>query len=676
MHAPINPFHENYITETTSPADFVEVFSPLLLSETLDTLALFQPGNVVLIGIQGTGKSMVLSLLKPETRIAYAQKAGAQFPVPAQFSQFIGAGINLTRSGILDFGQRSIKPPLGDEEAQLPIYFGDFLNYWIIRDMIHSIKKFLAPGATAVVQELGLNSAVERLNEFAVRLAAKDCWFGYLQDVSDLASLEKSLTQRITAYRGFLNYNSTIPAEVASTKTSIGEPISVAVETLWDAEVVPDRVQFFIRIDQYEELAHLEEWSHEKGLYHNYRDVIHKLLGLRDPRVSYRIGTRRYAWPSRPQMLGTTAAIEELRNLKTVDLDQILRRQENRPWVFRRFAEDVFERRLRHAGYNAEKLKDVLGPPLSDEDRARLFAGKRPAHAIEVDDGWPTGVKEQLLRLADENPLSAKLGEAWVRQHLRRKGASLPKGQNLPWEAPEKKYWKKERINQALLQIAARRKQRMVWSGDEQILDLAAGNILAFVDLCQYIWAAWLRSLPKKKDTACSTEGQSPRIQEPYVQNEGIQQSSKQWYTKIRVETTGDSRLRFVTHLGSQFRNWLRDDKTMSSPGFNGFSVPLRELEEDPEIEKYLTEATAFGVLVERHHTSRTKGRGECHKWQLHPILCPFFDIPAVQTKEPKEVHVRHVREWLERADVFRPPSDQQQPTLFDMHEEHEEHGE
>ncbi|MCY2990861.1 MAG: hypothetical protein NTY19_23740 [Planctomycetota bacterium] len=669
MHAPINPFHENYITETTTPADFVEVFSPLLLSETLDTLAVFQPGNVVVVGIQGTGKSMLLSLLKPETRIAYAQKRATPFPVPEQFSHYIGAGINLTRSGILDFGQRSISPPLSAEEAQLPIYFGDFLNYWIVRDIIRSIKKLLVADAAGVGDSIGLNATAEALDKFAIGLSAKDCWFGYLREVRDLASLEESITQRITAYRGFLNYNSDIPENVASTKTSIGEPISAAVDSLRDACVVPDRVQFFIRIDQYEELMHLEDWSSEKGMYRNYRDVIHKLLGLRDPRVSYRIGTRRYAWTSAPQMFGTKATIEEMRNLKTVDLDQILCRLENRPWLFPAFAEDVFGRRLRHAGYDVESLKDIFGPRLSNEERAKLLAGRKPSGAIDVEDAWPTEVRESLLRIAEDNPLSAKLGEAWVRQNLGRKGATMPQGNLLPWEVSEKKYWKKERLDQALLQIAARRKQRMIWSDPDQILELSAGNILAFVDLCQYIWAAWLRSFPEK-DLRRPAEGEPPRIHDHYLQNEGIQQASRQWYAKIRSETSGDSRRRFITHLGSQFRNWLRDDKKMSSPGFNGFSLPVRELEDDPEIAQYLAEATAFGVLIERHHTSRTKGRGECRKWQLHPILCPYFDIPSVQTKEPKEVHVRHVREWLVRADVFRPEVDDRQPTLFDMDEE------
>ena len=65
-----------------------------------------------------------------------------------------------------------------------------------------------------------------------------------------------------------------------------------------------------------------------------------------------------------------------------------------------------------------------------------------------------------------------------------RRNPNLPGPGSLPWEADSKKWWKKERLDQALLQIAARRQQKMEWAGDEEILGLAAGNILAFVDLC------------------------------------------------------------------------------------------------------------------------------------------------------------------------------------------------
>ena len=104
-----------------------------------------------------------------------------------------------------------------------------------------------------------------------------------------------------------------------------------------------------------------------------------------------------------------------------------------------------------HAGYKSDTLRNVFGPPLSDEARAQLFAGTGRAQAIDVDDGWPTDVKERLLRLAEENPLSAKLGEAWVRQHFGRGGITLQQGQPLPWEAQEEEVLEKERINQAVL---------------------------------------------------------------------------------------------------------------------------------------------------------------------------------------------------------------------------------
>ena len=98
MGARVNPFHELYMTETIRPNDFVDVFSPLLVS---DAMELFQPGNVVLMGVQGSGKSMLLALLKPQVQIAY-RRAERSFPVPDEFNRFIGAGLNLTRSGAID----------------------------------------------------------------------------------------------------------------------------------------------------------------------------------------------------------------------------------------------------------------------------------------------------------------------------------------------------------------------------------------------------------------------------------------------------------------------------------------------------------------------------------------------------------------------------------------------
>jgi hypothetical protein len=116
----VNPFFELYVGDRLSSSEFVTIFSPYLVRY---AEALFLPGNVVVKGVQGSGKSMLLSLLKPDVRLEYA-RAGAEFPVRGALSQFIGAGINLAHSNGIDFGYRAIS----DDPNETAIFFGDFVN--------------------------------------------------------------------------------------------------------------------------------------------------------------------------------------------------------------------------------------------------------------------------------------------------------------------------------------------------------------------------------------------------------------------------------------------------------------------------------------------------------------------------------------------------------------------
>ena len=655
MAALSNPFHTPDLTETIKPATFVELFSPLLIP---DTLVLFRPGNVVLKGIQGTGKSMLLNLLKPEIRIAY-DEADAPFPVPEADSVFLGAGINITRSGALDFGQRSLDSTSGDDLSEFPILFGDFLNYWIATDILDSVDRLRRHRKGRLADTLEFDVRPAAMDGFARELSRDPCWFDYLDDIGDYRSLRERLAARIRIYRDFLNLNrnrDTIPSEIRESKTRAGEPISVVSQTLWSSGIIPEHVSVFIRIDQYEQLARLENRSEGRALYGNYRAIIHRILGMRDPRVSYRIGTRRHAWDEAPGIYGSTAILEELRDYRVVDLDDILRREETKRGPFASFAEDVFERRIRHEGYRAADpgqphIKQVLGSTLSSRHKAKMYA-KTTTEFLRLEDDWPDEVKECLRNLATRDPLSAKLGEAWIRQQIERPEPRLPTKEHLPWEDRNKPWWKKERIGIALLQIAARQRQRMIWASRKDVLDLSWGNILVFVSLCQHIWSAWLRSRPNTSSDG--REALLPLITDPYIQNDGIQLASTQWFAKIRQDSGGDSRQRFVRLLGNFLRSRLRDDEKMSYPGESGFSVSFAELEGDPEVRVFLREAAAFGVLVDRRHTSKSRHARDRVKWYLNPIYCPYFDIPATHTKEPMYVTANDVREWLVEAKVFR----------------------
>src|SRR5580700_6945212 len=113
MPQQINPFQVLYVTDSPDPNVFVQLFSdyPVRFSHPL-----FRPGHVVLKGTQGSGKSMLLNLLRPQIRLAY-HKTGAPLPLPSNVRSFVGAGINLTLSGILDIGQRPLTHDSTADEA-------------------------------------------------------------------------------------------------------------------------------------------------------------------------------------------------------------------------------------------------------------------------------------------------------------------------------------------------------------------------------------------------------------------------------------------------------------------------------------------------------------------------------------------------------------------------------
>jgi hypothetical protein len=640
MEAPINPFDSLYVTETIDPESFVSVFSPFIAH---DTSSLFQPGNVVLVGTQGSGKSMLLSLLKPETRVAYAM-AGKQFPIsPEGTGRFIGAGVNLTRSGAIDFGQRPTSE--GEDADEAAAFFGDFLNYWIVDDLIKTLKTLIACRPAA--EGAGVASdAASKMDEFAIALACERCWLGSLEGATSIDEIVSRLQNRITDYRNFFNYNSSnVSPEIEGHKTSAGEPISVTAGLLRTTGLIDQDVNLFVRVDQYEELERLDEWQ-ERQYAAGFAAVIHKMLGLRDPRVSYRIGTRKHAWPERPRMQGTTAVLEELRNFKIIDLDDILMPSEHRR-TFPKFAEDVFRRRLSWAGYRVEDaqnglIRRVFGASPRPAERADMYVRSRTYSPRGGD--WPDEINERLEELARKSPLDCVLAEAYLRQQEVRDVSMFD---DEPWLS--RTWWRKERTAQALLQLAARQRQRMIWCGAEDVLALSGANILVFVSLCQSIWDAYLREENEPSATATL-----PSISNQLVQDAGIYEAARYWHRKVRTDPDGDSRLRVVDYIGQMFREWMRRDLSMSYPGHNGFSIDGAELRMDEELREFLGQAASYGVLVYRAHSTRNRGGSRRHKWYLAPIYSPYFQIPASHVKEPKYVKTAEVRRWLAAAQVPR----------------------
>ncbi len=641
----LNPFHELYVTESYDSEAFVKLFSNILVNH---TIALFKPGNVILKGLPGTGKTMILHLLKPGIRLAY-KKCGIEFPIPKEFSSFIGAGINLIRCGAADFGQRPIVTPNSNSLTELGVFFGDFINYWIVRDILNSLIEL----GNELKDEIDIDLSPSKLESFVSLLKNDDAWFGYLNSVDSFEDLNSILKNRIVAYRAYLNYNSdSIPNNISKTKTTIGVPISATAKYLRQSGVISKNVHIYVRIDQHEELIWLDQSVPSLGT--TFQSVIHKLLAMRDPNVSYRIGTRPFAWNDDSQtILGTSAQLEHYRNYTTVSIDEVLRRHENiKTYIFPKYAEDIFEKRLLQWEFKKKSktkslLSEVFGDGLDPREKAIKYVVNSKKRAVELDKDWPDEWKQFLLELAEKDPLSARLGEGWARQ--RGKGDiiyNVPTQSPYPWE--EQVWWKKERIELALLQLASRNRQQLIWEGKDDILNLSGGNILVFLSLCQQIWEVAMRNNKNLE----SKSGVVPTM-DYNSQTLGILEASLRWYEKLASVKDGSKRKLFVDFLGAKFHKKLTNDSKMSYPGHNGFSVENTELESDNEIFSLLKEASDFGDLFDRPHTTKSAKREVRTKWYLNSILSPKFKIPVIHTKEHMYISIQELRRWMIEANVI-----------------------
>ncbi|MGH9830254.1 MAG: hypothetical protein ACREDR_44155, partial [Blastocatellia bacterium] len=106
-----NPFRELMVTELIdNPKLYKKMFSEQILIG--ETLTVFRPVNAVLLGPQGSGKSMILNLLRYSVLAEYVSVEG----IPPQLdflTPFLGISINLQRAYFQAFGRRSAATPPG-----------------------------------------------------------------------------------------------------------------------------------------------------------------------------------------------------------------------------------------------------------------------------------------------------------------------------------------------------------------------------------------------------------------------------------------------------------------------------------------------------------------------------------------------------------------------------------
>lgn len=688
MNITINPFQQLFLSDDRQTEEsFVALFSDEVLQTAIHPI--FQGGNVVLKGTQGCGKTMILNLLRPDIRIAYWNHGKQkEFPVNKQMRNFVSAGINLTRSRITDLVQVTLGR--GDEvdARELPFYFADFFNYLLVEDLISSVQ-MIGERPDVFDEMVDLSNT----GTFVKMVAEQDCWFGALEGVQTMAEMKHRIAQRISIYRSWVNGNlseNELGEGVRRSKTNIGEPIARTAECLRKSQMIARDIPVLVRVDQIEEM-HRAFTERQRVLLLAFRKILNRAFASRDARVHYRAGSRRYGFDN-PEFLGiwgSEARLEIRRDYDVIDMDQeLFALGETRNSVFENFAIDAFQKRItyffRHEldGVNLKpKLaKSVFGKhPVAEERLQQLNANAADDQidrALGMDlagDGgnwseeWRTFLRHE-YRSGREGMLDAVLAAAWGRQtggvRSKKQHRELPPPENAPWK--NRKWWRKERLDQAVLQLTTRCQQRFMWWGFDDIRSLSGGNITVFLHICHRIWDGFL-----KNESSLAPERRTELLKgeaiDRHIQAAGILFASNEWFKKLPEEPGGNARQSFVENLGIRLNSDMMSDLRMAYPGGNGISVPLSKFESAEEAVKFLRnfmrEAVGYGALFETEHSSKSKKGGRRIKFYLNPILCPRFQIPEARTKEPYYWSVEDLFSLVKKAQITLSRTQRSRPT-------------
>lgn len=637
-----NPFRELMVTELIdNPKLYRRMFSEQILIG--ETLTVFRPINSVLVGPQGSGKSMILNLLRYRVLAEYVKAdevhGDLDFVTP-----FIGISINLQRAYFQAFGRRSAANPPGSDLNVDASCAADYLNHFLFAEFLKAITFLLSPSGEQLAQWMKLSRSRSHEESLCAAMSSWRCWYDYYKGATTLQSLLSKCETRIDSWRRFLNAAvDSVPDDIWATKTMIGEPLHYMGNLLQEMPQKNEQLPLYVIIDQYEVLPELNP-THGTTL----QRVINTLIKARDPVVFCKLGARTHDWGRELRVWGAESRIELQRDYVLIDLSDALMRNENTARsTFANLAADVAFKRLREeGGYNVNKddVPTLFGSETPAEESWSYFT-KDKAKKIAALASTPKQFSEELELFcgSDASPLELRLASAWILQRIGRGdsvGRIRREMQLQPWRRSS---WRKERVLAALFQIASIVRSKKHYCGWNTIVDLSGANIAAFLLLASEVWDM----ATKFGHAPMDAEGK-PNTVPREVQGDGIRVASYKWVQRDRLERTGGSRRYAVlSRLGPAIHDAVVEDQALSNPGHTGFSIREMDIDKDPLVCEFLRNGVSWAILEERPHTSKNAGDTTRRKFYLHPLLSPAFDVPHRRVKEPLYITLRQAVEWL-----------------------------
>lgn len=624
-----------------------------------------EPHNHFIVGVPGSGKTMILGFLRAECLSSIYFNPGLR----ERFSNVIDE-LEKERTWGIYFGVRQNESLLYPKDftgfdfskMEWVEYYSDFVNTYFLNKICNHIG---SPGSSDIKRWLKLtDNKINIIEEIIKDLTAK---WGVPKGYRNLEGLRKWTSEKLERYHFSLKTRREFNIETQGPIfRSMGYPVIKLVQEFKDKNVIGVGQKVYFIIDEYDYCMESNKHKFAKA----FNSFIGEAVRSAVPNLNIKIGTRPNAMKDLKTLENT--GLKMGREFYSIKLDDVFRRRRK---IYNELLRDIANKRLENENWfkkrekhGATKIKKILEDLKPSEEAEKYRRGQEGEykhlrnikkccmglHEHKLYENLRKRIIDSTKNILPQKFLSVIVCRKLRRLKIKKSGKPIYDLDKIIKEITsdletyvrffkdgEKNskiyYTLKDMREPSLFQIASSYNRPKYYFGFDTIAYMSEGVPLYFLWLCKGIFDEFrykIDDVPRKGPIKIGV----------YTQTKGIINTSSEIREQAEKELIyGMELVNLLDQLSFIFRYLLQHPRA-HYPSPNSFSLPhkdqwLNAESSDGDIHRLkdvLNEAIDWGYLIKKTHRSKEAGSVKSRtKFNLFSILSAVYDISVPHLKEP-----------------------------------------
>jgi hypothetical protein len=631
-----------------------------------------EPMNHFLLGVPGSGKTMVLAFLRVECIAFINQNEN----IKREFQQIwphISSKLWGVYHGLL-INEEFLSPQnfkgFGLDDSIWTSVFCDFLNALYLKRMLKHISLATTSPDHYIPKWLGFSGKQDEIEKaiaaFSVDLKMPDA-------CKNSTGLLSWINRRLRFYQQMIKERSNPKIEMSELPAThfyrdVGYLPLKLIHQLRKFRVIEEEQRILFIFDEYDQCTLANRPEFAKAINSFVKVTARGAI----KNVFVNIGSRPHGFHDKSVLdVGGHSKIEDGRDFKGIDLMMLLRGNKK---VFSRLVTDIGNRRIQNVGWfkirGITDIKSLVEKviPVDEGEKYRSDKSDKEKHfkvleifckplcnaedfyselVLHIKNLAPKALHQKYLiieacrklnKINRRNKKDVKLELNELKEKLDEIGSFIKSGGKV--QNNSKLYYKLKDLREpALFFLASDYRQPKYYCGFETIKLMSEGVPLNFIKLSRAIFDELrYKTIDFEKRRKIDIRWQNRAIRK--VASETRKESGS-------YLCKGQSFLILLDELGFLFRR-MQLNPTAPYPTPNGFSIEKEQewltksgiectiTDESPNyLPEIIREATDWGYLIEMTHRSKEKSLKTRTKYYINAMLSPYYDLSVRHLKEP-----------------------------------------